>query len=170
MPEVIFKALSHDDYEEFARLIRMYVDWCRARYKQHPWVVETAFSYQALDKELEQLATAYGSPNGATLLAACDGRLQGCVAYRKLSENVCEMKRLYIANQCQGKGLGRRLCESVMEEAKSHSFTLMRLDTGNLFHEARDLYRSLGFAQCDSYYDYPIQLTPFLVFMEKSLI
>ena len=169
MPEVIFKALSDSDYEQFAKLIRIYVDWCRARYREQPWAVEAAFSYQALDKELEQLSTSYGSPNGATLLAACDGRLQGCVAYRTLSENVCEMKRLYVADQFQGKGLGRKLCESIMREAKSHGFTLMRLDTGNLFHEARDLYQSLGFAQCKSYYEYPTQLMPFLVFMEKSL-
>ena len=170
MSEAIFKAVSNGDYAEFAELIRAYVDWCRARYKEDPWVVEMAFSYQSLDKELEQLSTSYGGPNGTALLVARGRQIQGCVAYRKLSKDVCEMKRLFVPDRFRGKGLGKVLCEKIIEEAKSDGLNLMRLDTGNLFHEAQNLYRSLGFKKCEPYYECPKQLLPFVVFMERPLI
>jgi GNAT superfamily N-acetyltransferase len=154
MPELIFKARSTGDYGEFAKLIRAYVEWCRTRYQEHPWIVEAAFGYQSLDNELGQLSTSYGSPQGMALLAVSDGQIHGCVAYRKLSERVCEMKRLFVPDRFRGSGLGKRLCWRIMEGAKSDGFALMRLDTGYLFHEAQELYRSVGFVTCDPYNPY----------------
>jgi GNAT superfamily N-acetyltransferase len=169
LPDLIFKAVTSDDYREFAKLIRAYVDWCRTRYREHQWIVEAAFGYQSLDDELAHLSTSYGSPQGTTLLAESDGQIQGCVAYHRLSDSVCEMKRLFVANRCRRSGLGKRLCLRIMEEAKSDGYTLMRLDTGYLFHEAQKLYSSVGFAKCDPYNDYPAQIMPFIVFMERLL-
>ena len=169
MPEVISTALSRQDYDAFGLLVRAYVEWCRARYQEHAWAVDAAFSHQALDDELQRLQTTYGSPGGKALLARRDGEIVGCVAYRTLSEGVCEMKRLFVPERHHGSGIGRRLCLKIVEQASSDGFSIMRLDTGRLFHEAQRLYRSVGFVGCDPYTAYPERLAPWIICMERSL-
>jgi hypothetical protein len=46
----------------------------------------------------------------------------------------------------------------------------MRLDTGNLMTEAIAMYRALGFRDCEPYNEYPPELMPYLVFLERSLM
>jgi len=169
MTEMIVTAETADHYNAFAELVREYVDWCRARYSHEKWFVDAAFSHQSLNTELERLSRSYGPPNGRTLLAVRDGQVCGCGAYRKLSDGVCEMKRLFVPERFQGSGTGRRLCDALVAAAKADGFEVMRLDTGNLLTEAIRLYRSAGFQDCAPYHDYPSELMPYLVFMEIRL-
>lgn len=165
----IRQASSPADYAAFGALIREYVDWCRERYRDDPWLVEMAFGYQSLDRELEQLPTAYGPPNGRTLLAVDGEEVQGAVAYRRLTDEICEMKRMFVPNRFQGRGLGRRLCEALISTAQADGFSLMRLDTSRDMAEAIGLYRSAGFVPCAPYVDYPERLKPMILFMERPL-
>ena len=169
MTAIIREARTEADYRAFGDLIREYVDWCRARYSSEPWLMEMAFSYQSLDSELERLPAAYGPPKGKTLLAEVGGEVRGAVAYRDLGQGVCEMKRMYVPGRFNGQGLGRALCQSLIAQAKTDGFSLMRLDTGNAFAEAIGLYKSVGFADCAPYIDYPDRMKPMMVFMDRTL-
>lgn len=162
-------ASSSSDYEAFGALMREYVGWCQARYGHHQWFVDAAFSHQSLEDELTLLSTSYGPPNGKTLLARQDGEVSGCCAYRNLSDGICEMKRLFVPPRFHGSGIGRRLCEAIIATARDDDFKLMRLDTATLLTEAIKLYRSAGFEDCAPYNDYPSELMPYLVFMERRL-
>jgi GNAT superfamily N-acetyltransferase len=166
---VIAEASSPSDYETFGTLIREYVQWCRTRCADHPWLVDMAFSHQSLDQELRELATSYAPPCGNVLIARCDGQASGAVAYRTLAPGICEMKRLFVTDRFKRAGTGRRLCEALVTQAKAAGFSLLRLDTCTLFHEAIALYRALGFVECAPYHQPPSDLMPFLVFMERPL-
>lgn len=165
----IRQAVSSADYVAFGALIREYVEWCRERYRDDPWLVEMAFGYQSLDIELDKLPTAFGPPNGKTLLAIDGDEIQGAVAYRRLSDDVCEMKRMFVPSRFQGRALGRRLCDALIDQASADGFSLMRLDTSRDMAEAISLYRSAGFVACAPYVDYPDRLKPMILFMERSL-
>ena len=169
MAETISTATTVSDYGAFAELVRELVDWYRTRYDHDKWFVDAACSHQSLDDELKTLPVVYGPPNGKALLAMSDGQVRGCVAYRKFTDGICEMKRLFVPERFQGNGTGRRLCEAIIAAAKDDGFELMRLDTGNLLTEAIGLYRSFGFQQCAAYNDYPNELMPYLIFMEMPL-
>ena len=165
----ISPAASEADYAAFGALVREYADWCVARFAEEAWMIELAFSHQALDRELENLAERYGPPGGKTFLARRDGEVVGCGAYRRRSDEYCEMKRLFVPDRFRGLGLGRKLSAALIASAKDDGFKLMRLDTAAQMSEAVALYEAIGFKRCAPYNEYPERLMPHMVFMELAL-
>ncbi len=162
-------ATTAEDFARFAALVTEYVDWCRVRYRDHPWFVERVFGHQSLDAELASLRESYSPPRGTALLCERDGEVLGAGAYRRRPDGSCEMKRMFVPARHRGQGLGRRLCEALIAAARHDGYARMRLDTAALFTEAIALYEALGFRRCDPYLAYPPELLPHLVFMERPL-
>jgi putative acetyltransferase len=123
-------------------------------------------SFQNFDEELANLPGDYASPTGCLLLAIHQGHAAGCIALRRLSEGICEMKRLYVRPQFRRKGIGRELAKAVIERAGKTGYTRMRLDTVPTMDAARGLYESLGFKNIDAYRYNPLKGA---IFMELTL-
>lgn len=123
--------------------------------------------FQGFQQELDGLPGAYAEPEGRLLLAIGDDQaIIGCVAMRKLEDGICEMKRLYVPPKFRGEGLGRRLAEAAIEEARSIGYEKMRLDSLSSMTEAVGLYRSLGFTDIPAYRHNPL---PNVIYMELVL-
>lgn len=119
--------------------------------------------YQGFEGELASLPGKYAPPEGALLLARdANGAALGCVAMRPLEAGVCEMKRLYVAPEGRGLGVGRALAEANVAAARAGGYRWMVLDTLASMREARTLYASLGFEETGAYYETPIPDTVFL--------
>ena len=112
--------------------------------------------FQNFDKELTGLPGEYSPPSGRLVLAFEDGKLAGCVALRKIDNDICEMKRLYMRPEFRARGIGRRLATKIIEEAPEIGYLTMRLDTAPSMKEAISLYRSLGFKEIEQYRSNPI--------------
>lgn len=123
-------------------------------------------SFQGFEEELRGFPAGYLPPDGALVLAYCDGAPAGCVAMRGLTDDVCEMKRLYVRDEWRGLGLGEALARAVLRAAREAGYARMRLDTLADMGAARRLYRSLGFAEIAPYYPNPI---PGTTYMERNL-
>ena len=149
-------------------------DWVTARGLFEEYAASLGFdlSFQDFDREVASLPGDYASPRGVILLAldvhaAVDGSAAaGCVALRPLAGETCEMKRLYVRPSHRGTGLGKRLADAILAEARARHYRRMRLDTVPGMEAAIGLYRALGFREIEPYRANPI---PGALFMEREL-
>lgn len=168
MTEVL-NASTPQQMDAVRHLIRGFVSWHRTRHHQHLELIDQYFDADAFEHELATLPGKYAPPEGRLLLATYNGEPAGCVALRQMDAETCEMKRMFVYTQFQGKGVGRALAKVLVEQAKEAGYSRMRLDTGIKQIEAQTLYRSLGFAEIAPYYPVPGDLEGWLVFMELKL-
>jgi ribosomal protein S18 acetylase RimI-like enzyme len=113
--------------------------------------------FQNFAAELSDLPAMYGPPSGCLLLAGRDDEWVGCCGLRRFSDEVCEMKRLYVRPGARGAALGRRLIERLLTAACSRGYRRMVLDTLEDMMPAQALYRSFGFRPIKPYYFNPIR-------------
>lgn len=119
-------------------------------------------SFQDFDREFATLPGEYAPPSGCILLAKEGSEAVGCVVLRRISEDICEMKRLYVKPQFREKGIGRKLSESMIGEARARGYRIMKLDTLPSMREALRLYESLGFRKTTPYRYNPVKGAVFL--------
>src|ERR1700730_9388886 len=114
----IIRAESAENIEIARELFKEYAAW-----------LEIDLCFQNFDRELAELPGAYSRPDGRLLLAVIDKEVAGCVAVRKIGDDICEMKRLFLRPAFRGRGLGRTLAEAIIREARQIGYQRMRLDT-----------------------------------------
>jgi len=129
------------------------VEFVRTLFQEYADGIGVDLSFQDFDSEL-------ADPLGFYELVLVSER--GCVALRRVDDETCEMKRLYVRPEARRKGLGRTLAESAIAHARAIGFDRMLLDTLPSMAEARDLYTSLGFRETDAYRHNPVEGTSFL--------
>ena len=162
-------ASSAADYAAVAALMRAFIDWHYERHSNDRHIIDSHFDPGAFEAELETLPGKFSPPDGALLVAEENGIITGCVALRKLQNGVCEMKRMFVAPDFHGKGIGQGLVRAIIKRAKHLGYMKMMLDTGPAQREAQGLYRKHGFKDIEPYYELSGELRSWLVFMELNL-
>lgn len=122
--------------------------------------------FQGFEAELAGLPGDYAPPRGCLLCAQADGRIVGCIAFRPLDGDRCEMKRLYVLPPFRRSALGAALVEAILERARDAGFATMCLDTAPGMERAQALYGRFGFRDVERYNDNPI---PGVRFMAATL-
>ncbi|WP_156842085.1 GNAT family N-acetyltransferase [Novosphingobium aquimarinum] len=111
--------------------------------------------YQKNDAELTNLPGKYAAPAGCVLLADRGGDIEGCVALRKVSAEICEMKRLYVRPRARDSHTGRKLVEQLIAQARTIGYREMRLDVQEKSVSARKLYAAFNFTPAE-----PVSFNP----------
>jgi len=144
------------------------VQHARELFQEYAAWLGISLCFQNFDQELAELPGEYMPTSGRLLLAQQDSDIAGCVALRKIDEGTCEMKRLFVRPNFRGKGLGRRLTESIIKEARQIGYERMRLDTlPGWMDRAVAMYRSLGFRDIEPYYHNPVAGAAFMELLLK---
>lgn len=134
----------------------------RALVEEYATSLRIDLSFQDFEHEIASLEVEYGRPAGAFLLAERNGQYVGCGGFRRWSDEICEMKRLFVRPAGRGAGLGREIAVRLIDEARSRGYRFMRLDTLPTMTAARQMYAALGFHEIAPYRYNPIEHTTFL--------
>jgi DNA-binding MarR family transcriptional regulator/GNAT superfamily N-acetyltransferase len=94
-------------------------------------------------------------PHGCLLIARLHGEAVGCGALRTFKPGIGEIKRMWIAPDARGLGLGTRLLAELEREARRRRMRAVRLDTNKSLREALQLYRASGYRQIARFNDNP---------------
>ena len=111
---------------------------------------------QNYDAELEDLEYKYALPYGRLYLVYYKEALAGCIGLRKISNDICEMKRLYVRPLFRKNGIGDFLVKRIIADAKEIGYKKMRLDTLPFLTSAEKLYRKNGFYDIPCYNNSPM--------------
>lgn len=117
---------------------------------------------QHYDEELKHLETKYGAPYGRLYLAYCNGNAAGCIGLRKIDEQNCEMKRLYVRPQFRRNRIGEQLVQKIITDAREIGYTFMLLDTLPFLEGAISMYKKFGFYTIECYNNSPINTSIFM--------
>jgi putative acetyltransferase len=131
-----------------------HIEHARTLFKEYETGVGISLCFQNFEHELKTLPGDYAPPDGRLLLAEDDDdQIAGCIAMRKLSPHICEMKRLFVRPAYRNTGLGRVLVNTLIDEARNLGYTHIRLDTlPGRMDKAIALYQSIGFVEIEPYY------------------
>jgi ribosomal protein S18 acetylase RimI-like enzyme len=135
----------------------------RSLFQEYAASIGIDLCFQGFADELANLPGSYAPQRGRLMVAWVDDAAAGCVGLRPLDDGVCELKRMYVRPAFRGQGLGKRLAETIIAEARQIGYRCMRLDTLPSMTAATRLYGSLGFVRRNAYYDTPL---PDTIFME----
>lgn len=88
------------------------------------------------------------------VVALIDGVAVGCGAFRRLSDGVVEIKRMFVEPDLRGQGIGRAILAELEAWARELGAKTARLETSKRLESAVELYRSAGYRLIPNYDQY----------------
>ena len=132
-----------EDDARLAEIIRQNLE------KKHLNIPGTAY----FDPELAHLSRYYAAlpEKRAYFVAECGGEVLGGAGYAECSafEDCAELQKLYLSDSAKGKGLGRRLMETVEDRARQAGYRRLYLETHSILDAAIRLYERRGYRSID---------------------
>ena len=101
---------------------------------------------EGTDSDFADLEGVYLARGGAFDVLADDaGTIVGTVGLLPVDETTVELRKMYLAPDARGRGLGRRLLDHALARARALGFRRVTLETHTVLKTATALYRSYGF-------------------------
>jgi GNAT superfamily N-acetyltransferase len=127
--------------------------WCIDRYteelnRRSARTFDASIGATALPEELRP-------PAGAFFVAYLDGEPVGCGAVKHRPDAPAEIKRMWLAPEARGLGLGRRLLETLERHAREAGASVARIETNRDLAEAVALYATAGWREVAPFNDEP---------------
>jgi DNA-binding MarR family transcriptional regulator/GNAT superfamily N-acetyltransferase len=94
-------------------------------------------------------------PNGLQVVAYLREEPVGSGALKFHGTEPAELKRMWVAPQARGLGLGRRLLQELEQHAREAGVTVLHLETNRNLTEAISLYRRSGYQEVPSFNNEP---------------
>ena len=103
-----------------------------------------------VDSDLADVPHSYQSRGGIFRVIEDDeGALVGCGGLYPLDGNAVELRKMYCRPAIRGQGLGRKLLDDLVAEARRRAFDRIELETASNLVAAIALYQRAGFVETD---------------------
>ena len=144
----ITQAKTEEDLEQANQLNWEYLSWCVEESRNRlgeELDIDALFGHSQTDQE------AFMSDTGRLLLAKEHGVTGGIACLKKIREDICEIKRMYVQPEFRGKKIGEQLLSRLIEEAKVIGYSKILLDSDPYMSKAHSIYRAMGFVETEPY-------------------
>jgi GNAT superfamily N-acetyltransferase len=95
-------------------------------------------------------------PNGAFIVGYEEDTAICCGGIKRLDQEACELKRMYVIPEARGRGVARTLLAALETRARELGYTIARLDTGPKQPGAQHLYESAGYISIPNFNANPV--------------
>ncbi|MDJ1016402.1 MAG: GNAT family N-acetyltransferase [Paracoccaceae bacterium] len=132
-----------------------------------PVLDPVAFADETLAKSEELLPPR----NRLLLVRDASGKLVGCGTLRRIRDDAAEMKRMFVLPEAQGQGLGQRIFEERIAEARRMGLKWLYADTFKGNRAMLSMYEKFGFGYIPRYPENANdeEFDPFLVYLSYEL-
>lgn len=97
------------------------------------------------DEDLVRLTASYRGNNGHLLVLRSECKIIGTAGLYKLNGKTAEIRKIYLAPEWRGKGLGTPILDHLLEEAAYRGYSFVELETLRRMTDAKALYIKKGF-------------------------
>jgi DNA-binding MarR family transcriptional regulator/ribosomal protein S18 acetylase RimI-like enzyme len=108
-----------------------------------------------LGRAISTTAEDLTEPAGLLLVARLHGEPIGCGALKLQGDVPFYIKRMWVAPEARGLGVGRRILSELEDHARRRGAEVVRLETNKTLTEAVSLYRSAGYVEVEAFNDEP---------------
>ena len=118
----------------------------KALFEEYSQIKGAESCFVSFDKELADLEAFY---RGGALLVGYDAdKPVACIAIKKLNDDTCEAKRLFIKPEYRGKGYAKTMLNTMLDKAKELGFAEVTFTTKpSVMQIAYGLYKRMGFEE-----------------------
>lgn len=121
---------------------------------------EIAVMYDGLELDGDSMPRAgqaeLSAPGGAFIVGYVGGEPVCCGGVKRLDDERCEIKKMYVVPAQRGRGIARALLHALEDEARRLEYSIARLDTGPKQTRARGLYEDEGYAEIADFNGNPV--------------
>lgn len=103
------------------------------------------------DRSISANADELTEPRGVLIVARRCGEPIGCGALKFGNNRIAELKRMWVAPEVRGSGVGRRILTELERLAAKAGIHVVRLETNRALTEAISLYRASGYREVDAF-------------------
>ncbi len=123
--------LREYDIKDREQLIKLWLDVCVEEHGFEEW----REGMEMLDEsEYEKI-----------LVAIANGQVIGSMAYKRIDEEIAELKRVYLYPEHRGKGIAKRLYETILEIIKGKNYKKILAETNENFVSGMKFYYKNNF-------------------------
>jgi len=95
-------------------------------------------------------------PHGTFIVGFEDEAPVCCGGLKRLSDDACEIKKMFVVEDARGRGVARELLEELERRARELGFGVARLDTGPRQPRARRMYERAGYEVIENFNANPV--------------
>ena len=139
---------SQDDMDDVRELLYEYLSW--ATDQAEKLYNENVNLDEMIGHSMSEIES-FSPPSGRLLLAKEEGVAAGAAFMKKIRQDTCEIKRMYVRPIFRGKKIGRKLLNQLIKDAKDMGYSKILLDSARFMKEAHSLYSSVGFNKVELY-------------------
>jgi putative acetyltransferase len=106
--------------------------------------IGTAFS----DPNVDVIYETYKKPRAVFFVVESNEKIVGCAGIDRLfngEETICELQKMYFLPEARGLGIGSKMIQLCLDNAKALGFTKCYLETMPFMKDAQKLYTKTGF-------------------------